>query len=318
LKRIVQILHLLLVMCLFQCSQNNREVYLFSYFKGNGEDGLHLAYSYDGYKWIALKNDRSFLKPEAGQAKLMRDPCIIQGPDGLFHMVWTVSWREKGIGYVNSPDLINWSEQKYLPVMEHEPDAVNCWAPEIFYDEEKQQYLIFWSTTIPGRFPETDYQNNTGTKGQGHNHRIYYLTTKDLKEFSETQLFYDAGFNVIDATIIKADSHYIMFIKDETNKPFTPQKNIRMATSDRAEGPYGLTSSPITGEYWAEGPTVIKINDTWHLYFDKYRLKQYGLLISNDLKNWLDKSDDLDYPEDLRHGTVFKISEKLFQSLLSE
>ena len=25
--------------------------YLFSYFKGNGEDGLHLAYSNDGLKW---------------------------------------------------------------------------------------------------------------------------------------------------------------------------------------------------------------------------------------------------------------------------
>lgn len=26
-------------------------VYLFSYFKNNGEDGLHLAYSNDGYVW---------------------------------------------------------------------------------------------------------------------------------------------------------------------------------------------------------------------------------------------------------------------------
>lgn len=51
------------------------EVYLFSYFKGNG-DGLHLAYSYDGYNWKALKKDSIFLKPTAGNDKLMRDPCI--------------------------------------------------------------------------------------------------------------------------------------------------------------------------------------------------------------------------------------------------
>ena len=60
--------------------------YLFSYFKGNGEDGLHLAYSQDGLSWQALHDDQSFLTPQVG-TKLMRDPCICQGPDGTFHMV---------------------------------------------------------------------------------------------------------------------------------------------------------------------------------------------------------------------------------------
>ena len=27
---------------------------MFSYFKDNGQDGLHLAYSRDGYEWTAL------------------------------------------------------------------------------------------------------------------------------------------------------------------------------------------------------------------------------------------------------------------------
>ena len=44
-------------------AQQTESVYLFSYFKNNGKDGLHLAYSYDGYKWMALKNDKSFLQP---------------------------------------------------------------------------------------------------------------------------------------------------------------------------------------------------------------------------------------------------------------
>ncbi|MFT4018666.1 MAG: glycosyl hydrolase, partial [Agriterribacter sp.] len=69
---------------------------MFSYFKGNGEDGLHLAYSRDGYSFTALNNDQSFLKPELSKDKLMRDPCIIRGADGLFHMVWTVSWHDRG------------------------------------------------------------------------------------------------------------------------------------------------------------------------------------------------------------------------------
>src|SRR5687767_1031833 len=95
------------------------EVLLFSYFKGSG-DGLHLAYSNDGYNWKALHGDSIFIKPEVGKDKLMRDPHIAEGPDGTFHLVWTVSWFEKGIGHASSKDLINWSPQQYIPVMEHE------------------------------------------------------------------------------------------------------------------------------------------------------------------------------------------------------
>ena len=102
-----------------------KENYLFTSFRGNGEDGLHLAFSHDALKWTALNDDKSFLKPQVG-TKLMRDPCICQGPDGTFHMVWTSGWWDKGIGIAHSKDLIDWSDQKWLGVMEHEPTAVNC------------------------------------------------------------------------------------------------------------------------------------------------------------------------------------------------
>ena len=315
-NRVIKLAVMISIVWLVSCAQLQNEVYLFSYFKDNGQDGLHLAYSYDGLKWTALNNDESFLRPQVGKDKLMRDPCIISDPDGTFHMVWTVSWGEKGIGYASSKDLFNWSAQKYIPVMEHEPDAKNCWAPELFYDESNQQFLIFWATTIPGRFPETDYQNNDGIAGQGYNHRMYYVTTKDFLNFSETAIFYDKGFNVIDATILRAGSEYVMFLKDESNKPFVPQKNIKIARSASAAGPYGEASEPITGAYWAEGPTVVTIGDSWHLYFDKYRLRRYGLLVSSDLENWIDKSDSLECPEGMRHGTVFKAPEKILDALL--
>jgi hypothetical protein len=79
--------------------------YLFTSFRDNGQDGLHLVYSHDGLKWIALKNDQSFLTPQIG-GKLMRDPCIIQGPDRVYHMVWTTSWTDKGVGVVADRDVI--------------------------------------------------------------------------------------------------------------------------------------------------------------------------------------------------------------------
>ncbi len=278
------------------------EVLIFASFRDNGQDGLHLAYSRDGYKWTALYNDSSFVTPTVSKDKLMRDPCIIKGADGLFHMVWTVGWQDRGIGYASSKDLVHWSAQQFVAVMQHEPGALNCWAPEIIYDDQNKNYMIYWSTTIPGRFQAGDTSGD-----EKYNHRLYYVTTKDFKKFTTAKLLYDKGFNVIDATIKKAGKKYCMFLKDETLKP-TPQKNIRVAMSNHLTNGFGEPSPPITGKYWAEGPTAIKLGNKWIVYFDKYTEGKYGAVISADLVNWNDISDEIIFPKGTRHGTVFSIS----------
>ena len=75
-------------------------------------------------------------------------------------------------------------------------------------------------------------------------------------------------------------------------------------------------SAPITGNYWAEGPTAIKINNQWIVYFDKYTQHMYGAVSSADLKNWTDISDRIGFPKGLRHGTVFTITQKELAVLL--
>jgi beta-xylosidase len=298
----------LVVFCSIAICQQADSLFLFSYFKNNGEDGLHLAWSEDGYTYKALRSDSSFLKPTVSKDKLMRDPCIIRGNDGLFHMVWTVSWNDRGIGYANSRDLINWSPQQFIPVMSHEPTVLNCWAPEIIYDNGR--YMIYWASTIPGRFAAGDSSGD-----EKYNHRMYYVTTRDFKDFTKAAILYDHGFNVIDATIQRSGNNWYMFLKDETRYP--PQKNLRVATSTRLDGGYSKPSAPVTGDYWAEGPTVIKKGNTWLMYFDKYILHRYGLLESTDLVTWKDISDKLTVPRGLRHGTVFKVSRNELSRLLS-
>lgn len=292
------------------CRMQDPDVYLFSYFMGNGEDGLHLAYSEDGLLWNELRPGGSFLTPEAGEDRLMRDPNIIRGGDGRFHMVWTVSWNEQGIGYASSDDLVNWSEQRYIPVMHHEPTARNCWAPELFYDKHMDQYMIYWATTIPGRFPETDSSGDNG-----YNHRMYYTLTKDFREFSETRLLYDHGFNVIDASIQELSGGYVMLLKDETRWP-EPEKNIRVATGEKLTGPYSQPSGSFTGN-WVEGPTAIETEEGWILYFDRYRDHQMGAMISTDFEQWENISDRIKFPEGTRHGTVLRISREELELLLT-
>ncbi len=80
--------------------------YLFTSFRGNGEDGLHLAYSRDGYAWTELGGGKPLLAPKIGPKPLMRDPCIRRGPDGTFQMVWTTTWtRPLLIGHASSGEV---------------------------------------------------------------------------------------------------------------------------------------------------------------------------------------------------------------------
>lgn len=293
-------------------AQTGDSVYLFSHFINNGEDGLHLAWSEDGLSWETLNNNQSFLKPEVGKDKLMRDPCIIQTPDGIFHMVWTVSWSEKGIGYARSADLLNWSEQHYIPVMEHEKKAQNCWAPEIYFDEENEKFMVFWSTTIPGRFPDTD-----GTGDGNNNHRMYYVTSKNMVEVSETKLLYDPGFNSIDGTLLKHGDSYLMFLKDETRKP-KARKNIKVATAPSPTGPWSPASEAIYSKDWAEGPTIARVGDRWILYFDRYTENAFGAMASTDLEHWVDISEQISFPEGTRHGSILKVSRTNLEKLINE
>lgn len=287
---------------------DRRPFFLFTSFRGNGEDGLHLALSRDGLAWEPLNGDRPYLKPELGEKeKLMRDPCIALGQDGTFHMVWTTGWRERIIGYSSSRDLIEWSPQRAIPVMTHEPEARNAWAPELFFDERSGEWLIFWATTIPGRFPETDASGNNGL-----NHRIYLTTTRDFISFSPTRLFYDPGFNVIDSTIFRQGARFVMVLKDERGVPV--KKNLRLAFAGSASGPYGPATEPFTRD-WVEGPTVLRIGKEWIVYFDRYRDHRYGAVRSSDLRNWEDISDRLAFPAGFRHGTAFEVSPKVARKL---
>jgi beta-xylosidase len=278
--------------------QSAHHDYIFSYFKGNGEDGLHLAHSEDGLTWRALKHDSAFFRPTVGVEKLTRDPSIVRGSDGTYHMVWTAGWNERGFGYARSRDLITWTNETYVPVMAHEPTALNTWAPELFYDASNERYLIYWASTIPGRFPATD-------GGGKYNHRIYAVSTTDFERFTPTKLLYEHGFSVIDADIVRVGPRYVMFLKDETEVP--PQKNIRLAFADRADGPWSAPTAPITGDYWAEGPTALRVGDRWIVYFDRYREHRYGALASTDLEHWTDISTTLVLPSGIRHGTALEI-----------
>ena len=287
-------------------SQKKKEIYLFTSFREPATEGLYLAYSEDGYNWKGLEG--SFLKPEIGASKIMRDPSITKGADGTYHLVWTTDWKGgNGFGYASSKDLIHWSEQQYIPVMKNEPDVVNVWAPEIFYDDVKKEYIIIWASTIPFRYAK-------GQEEEKNNHRMYYVTTKDFKTFSDTKLFYEPGFSVIDCVIVKkGKKEYVLVLKDNTR----PMRNIKVAFGKSALGPFGKSSEPFT-PHLSEGPTVVKIKNKWLIYYDNYGEKNYKASSTSDFVHFEDVSSQIKLPEGHKHGTITTISEEVLKGLIAK
>ena len=281
----------------------NKNAYLFTSFHEPADAGLRMLYSYDGKKWNDL--DTVLLKPEVGKQKVMRDPSMTQGPDGTFHLVWTSSWKgDNGFGYASSKDLIHWSEQRFLPVMQTEPTTVNVWAPEIFYDDVYNQYIIIWASCIPGRFER-------GIENDSNNHRMYYTITKDFEIFDKTQLFIDPGFSVIDAVIVKrATKDYVLVLKDNTR----PERNIKVAFSETPIGPWKNISKSFSDKF-TEGPSVVKLKDEWLIYFDSYQKKIYEAIATKDFLQFENVTTQVSVPVGHKHGTIIEVKRKAVNKL---
>jgi alpha-L-fucosidase len=278
-------------------------VYLFTSFRDNGEDGLRFLWSEDGYKWTEVPG--KFLKPRVGPSQLMRDPSLLRGPDGTYHLVWTTGWQgDQGFGYAHTKDLVHWSEQKFVPVMEHEPTTVNVWAPELYYDEPNERYIICWASTVPGRFPDH-------AESSDNNQRMYYTTTRDFQTFTPAKLFFDPDFSVIDCVIVKDDDRYVLVLKENTR----PMRALRVAFGDSPLGPWRDVSETFT-ENFTEGPSVLKLGDDWLIYYDAYRKHAYGAAKTRDFKSFEDVSDEVSFPAGHKHGTVLAVPRKDVDYLL--
>lgn len=301
---IIKSVFILFFLFLLSCKTIQSEVYLSTSFHEPATDGLRYIYSEDGIHWDSIAG--TWLKPEVGTQKVMRDPSITRTPDGSYHMVWTSSWKgDLGFGYAHSKDLIHWSDEQLIPVMAKEPTTVNVWAPEIFYDDAKKEFVVVWASCVPNRYER-------GVEEENNNHRLYYITTKDFKTISETKLFYDPGFSVIDATIVKRGiNDYVLVLKDNTRA----MRNLKVAFGKSAVGPYSPASVPFT-ESFVEGPTVAKVANGYLIYFDMYGKKIFGAMQTSDFVHFQDMTDEVKVPQGHKHGTMIKVPRSDVKKLL--
>ena len=280
----------------------NDDILIFSFFRGNGQAGVYLAASEDGLKFTPLNKDQPVMKPAPWEGQnLTRDPSIVFH-DGTFHAVWTTSWRGKCFGYAESKDLVNWSEPVRVEPFPSNQIPSNSWAPEICWDPVEANFMIVWSSVM-----------NKERGGQ-----LFVTRTADGKTFSPAKLYLDQKFGCIDGMTALDETaegkRWVMIYKNEENME-KGGKCLLVATAPVGfSKPWVLESKPIVGpgsslrpEAMAEGPSLLNTKEGWNLYWDSpLRPAGYHMASSTDLRNWNDRTAELQLPPHPRHGTVFR------------
>ena len=282
--------------------------YLFSYFKGNlpWEERTCLAVSEDGYHFKPLNNNKPVIKQTKG-TKCCRDPFILRDVNGGFYLIATdmkstKGWNSNhGVVSWHSDDLINWTDECAVDfhIFPETEKADKIWAPEAFWDGEKNAYFVYFSTY---------------NKGSDLPLCIWYTYTTDFKTYENPKPLFSPsnGLAAIDADITERDGKYYMYYKDEYNK------TICLVISDNLCGPYEEyeNNKVALTDKNTEGCCMYQLDDgTDILIMDMYSNGKYLMQKTGDMKNF-ELVEDYDMSFGPRHGSVIKITDKEYERLV--
>lgn len=138
--------------------------YIFAYStsKNNMRNGLHFVWSPDRKNWNAIGPEHRFIRCDYGNSKKMITPVLFQGPDQIWHCIWSLNDKDGIFAHAASLDLVYWKSQSYPEVIK----SGNCQQPETSYDKASGVYVITWLSA--------------GAQGT----RAYHVTTKDFKTYT--------------------------------------------------------------------------------------------------------------------------------------
>ena len=204
------------------------EAYLWAFFTGEGagaeQVSLAASQGNDALAWNTLNGGQPLFTSDQGTEGL-RDPFLIRSPEGdRFFMIATDlkidglpgGFRTAQISgslhleIWESDDLVNWSDQRHVQVSTEY--AGNSWAPEAYWSEELDTYVVFWASNLYDTTDPADRSDVTYN-------RMMYATTDDFVTFSDPEIWMDvrrgSGLGMIDSTVALVDGTYHRFTKDE-------------------------------------------------------------------------------------------------------
>ena len=299
-------------------AQGNKEAYLFVYFEGTGkgelQEQLRFAVSADAQNWKALNNNQPIISSDRiSNSGGIRDPHILRNNDEFFMVatdMFTVKngWGSNpGIVLMRSKNLTDWKTNAIDFRKEYPKTFKNVkwvWAPQTFYDKDKDKYLVYFTIRFSGQ-DNLDFYSAYANKG--------------FSGFeSEPTLMFRAKYGAIDGDIIYKDSLYHFFYKGNTkNEEGEEIKNgIQQAVSKSLEGPWKedfkyLDSYADTNTV-VEGSSVFKLNnsDEYILMYDLYSSGRYEFQRSKDLFHFSEETESFTKDFFPRHGSVIWITKE--------
>lgn len=298
--------------------------YLFVHFREkltpDGEQ-VHFAVSENGYDWKSLNGGKPILTCDKGE-RGCRDIEIVRLFDGSFVLVATdlcivrhmddqhnVNWRElshygsQSLSLWRTNDLMHFSPQERIDFSGH---GFGClWAPEVFWDEIRGEYLLHWSSMVNERMA------------------IYGCATKDFRSFSAPKLIFQKGNDVIDSHLVKYGDRYHLFYKNCDSPAMCMH-----AESDDLYGPYQhdaafsqlMASFDKPGCY--EAPTTLELPDgRWCLMLDFFGCEKdkmgYVPFVSETVGNAAFKRNDrlFTFPYGFKHGHPVPITNAEYDAI---
>jgi hypothetical protein len=275
-------------------ASNPYVAYLAGYMTSYDERHLYFAVSTNGFQFDQLVKGGQPILAATMDDKLVRDPMLFRDQQGVYHMVATISWKNRPFTMWDSTDLVQWTNERLVDVAPE--GATKTWAPELAYDRAGDQYFAYWTAEVNNHW-------NTAA--------IYYATTKDFKTFSKPAVLYREPSNgILDADIVYEQGIYHLIYRFN---------GILEVTSTNAFGPY-TNARQISPEN-VEGPFVFPLNDHsgWGLVWDYFGNSQgWGLFTSPDLKTWTRitnqgppyYNEKVWFRASIRHGSVIPLTQE--------
>ncbi|MCJ1685408.1 immunoglobulin-like domain-containing protein [Rathayibacter sp. VKM Ac-2928] len=240
--------------------------YASAYFKSDGDEKIYqAATSGNDFFTFSPVNGGKAVITSTTDTKGLRDPFILRSHNGdKYYMVATdlciscgTGWgdaQSKGslkIEVWESTDLVTWTRTNGADtgITVNQPAAGMTWAPEAYWDDALQSYVVFFSSRL--------YSDATKTNSDKLYSRVFSVITRDFRTFTQPPATWqDTGYARIDSTITKIGDYYYRFTKNEEGGAagtLEAGKDIFLEKST-------VLTAPTTSSNWNADPTK-----TWQL-----------------------------------------------------
>ena len=285
--------------------------YLFCHFVGNApeQERIHFAVSEDGYNFFPLNNNEPVIIQNLGK-KCVRDPYILKGQDGFFYIIGTDMKSDEGwvsnhaLVTWKSADLVAWTDETIIDIRDFKgfEHCNRSWAPQAFWDEEKESYMVYWAISTE--------ENDVAA--------MYYAYTDDFKTLTVPQpLYVREGIQTIDGDIAynKENGYYYLYFKHDEDQ------TIAYVKSKNLSGPYEDNSVVVSvAPSGVEGSSIYNITgtDTWVMIMDEYGKGRFFAQQTKDFENFLPLEPDSYSFNGVRprHGSVLAITDEEYERLV--